>query len=173
VVRTVKAHKGFVWGLAFIGEMRRVVSASADRTAAIIDLDTGSVVRTLIGHTDGVNGVAVSADGAMAVTIPSDHSARVWDVKSGIELSRRTLGAGVMGVAVGPDDAAFAVGVVDGLTHLLDAPRFELSGRTLVDWAKQSAPRCLTPDQRRRYHLEPEHPSWCRSAGKWPARSLR
>jgi tetratricopeptide (TPR) repeat protein len=38
----------------------------------------------------------------------------------------------------------------------------------LIDQAKMLAPRCLTTDQRQRYHLSPEPPHWCDSTQKWP-----
>jgi WD40 repeat protein len=46
-------------------------------------------LRTLQGHNNRVNSVALSADGRTAVSVGSDSMVRVWDVESG--LCRRTL----------------------------------------------------------------------------------
>jgi hypothetical protein len=40
--------------------------------------------------------------------------------------------------------------------------------QTLVDTAKSIVPRCLTPDQRQRFHLAPEPPRWCHTMRLWP-----
>ena len=53
------------------------------------DLETGRALRTLEGHSDTVNGVAVTADGRRAVSASSDKTLKVWDLETGREL--RTL----------------------------------------------------------------------------------
>ena len=53
------------------------------------DLASGRELRTLEGHSEGVHGVAVSADGRLAVSASVDKTLKVWDVGSGREL--RTL----------------------------------------------------------------------------------
>ena len=61
-------------------------------------------LRTLTGHTGGVDGVAVTADGKRAVSASEDKTLKVWDLESGREL--RTLeghSAWVNGVAVTAD----------------------------------------------------------------------
>ena len=66
-----------------------------------------SLIRTLEGHSDAVNGVAVSADGRRAVSASDDKTLKVWDVESGREL--RTLQGHsdcVNGVAVSGGRAA-------------------------------------------------------------------
>jgi WD40 repeat protein len=40
--------------------------------------------------------------------------------------------------------------------------------QTLVDRVKVEAPRCLSPEQRRRFFLAPTPPSWCAEMHKWP-----
>jgi WD40 repeat protein len=63
-----------------------------------------SLIRTLAGHRRGVTGVALSGDGAIAVSASFDHTLKVWDVSSGREL--RTLtghSEGIRGVALSAD----------------------------------------------------------------------
>ena len=48
-----------------------------------------SLVRTLQGHTNWVNDVALSGDGLLAVSASSDRTLKVWEVETGREL--RTL----------------------------------------------------------------------------------
>jgi WD40 repeat protein len=47
---------------------RQAVSASEDRTLKVWDLENGRALRTLEGHSNKVQGVAVSADGRRAVS---------------------------------------------------------------------------------------------------------
>ena len=49
----------------------------------------GPLLRTLEGHTGGVNAVALTADGKRAVSASWDKTLKVWDLESGREL--RTL----------------------------------------------------------------------------------
>jgi hypothetical protein len=63
-----------------------------------------ALVRTLTGHTDSVNAVAVTPDGQRAVSASDDKTLRVWELGSGHEL--RTLAGhadSVNAVAVTPD----------------------------------------------------------------------
>jgi WD40 repeat protein len=64
----------------------------------------GPLVRTLSGHTDSVNGVAVSPDGRYVLSASKDHTVKVWELSSGKEV--RTLSghtSSVWDVAVSPD----------------------------------------------------------------------
>ena len=46
----------------------------------------GPLIRTLEGHTGGVNAVAVTPDCRSAISASSDYTLKVWDIKSGEEL---------------------------------------------------------------------------------------
>ena len=52
--------------MAVTPDGRRAVSASGDNTLKVWDLETGSALRTLEGHSDWVTGVAVTPDGRRA-----------------------------------------------------------------------------------------------------------
>ncbi|MGD0973463.1 MAG: NB-ARC domain-containing protein [Candidatus Korobacteraceae bacterium] len=63
-----------------------------------------ALICTLEGHTSGVRGVALSADGKSAVSASEDHTLKVWDVESGRIIN--TLdghSSGVRGVALSAD----------------------------------------------------------------------
>jgi WD40 repeat protein len=83
---------------------KQAVSASWDQTLKVWDLDSGRELRTLVGHSRSVSGVAVTPDGKRAVSASFDNALKVWDLDSGREL--RTLEGhldSVNGVAVTPD----------------------------------------------------------------------
>jgi WD40 repeat protein len=50
------------------------------------DITSGKEVRQFVGHTAGVQGVALSPDGSLAVSGSDDGTMRLWDVKTGKEL---------------------------------------------------------------------------------------
>ena len=54
-----------------------------------LDAPGGALLRTLEGHTDVVNGVAVTPDGKRAVSASRDKTLKVWDLDTGRAL--RTL----------------------------------------------------------------------------------
>jgi hypothetical protein len=62
-----------------------VIAGDASGSARILDLDTRKVV-TLRGHRRRVNSVALSSDGALALTASDDGTARIWDSATGREL---------------------------------------------------------------------------------------
>ena len=94
-------HSEQINGVALTGDGRRAVSASADRTLKVWDLESGEALRTLQGHGKEVRAVALSGDGRRAVSASGDHTLKVWDLESGEAL--RTLkghSGGVSAVAL-------------------------------------------------------------------------
>ena len=65
------------------GDGRRAVSASEDKTLKVWDVETGSELRTLHGHTDRVYGVALARDSRRAFSASRDRTLKVWDVETG------------------------------------------------------------------------------------------
>jgi len=48
----------------------------------------------------------------------------------------------------------------------------EVLGDILISIGKKAVPRCLTNEQRARFFLSPEPPSWCIEMAKWPYHTL-
>jgi tetratricopeptide (TPR) repeat protein len=84
-----------------------LASASEDETIRLWNVTPGeevSLLRTLRGHTNRVNGVSFSADGRRLASASLDRTVKVWDVASGREaLTLRGHAGDVYGVAFSPD----------------------------------------------------------------------
>ena len=60
-----------------------VVSGSGDKTLRLWDVASGKCVKTLEGHSNGVNSVCFSKDDKLVVSGSYDRTLRLWDVASG------------------------------------------------------------------------------------------
>lgn len=88
-----------------------------------------ALILTLIGHTDGVNCVAITPDGHCAVSGSDDETLRVWDLYSGRQLSQfEGHSTAVKSVAITPDGARVVSGSADGALKVWDLH----SGRELL-----------------------------------------
>src|SRR5262249_54055922 len=65
---------------------KHIVSGSWDETVRVWDLSSGEGLRTLVGHSNSVYAVAVTADGKHIVSGSYDRKVRVWELSSGEEL---------------------------------------------------------------------------------------
>jgi WD40 repeat protein len=78
LARTLSGHTVAISG-AFSPDGRLLATASDDKTVRLWDPATGKPLRTLVGHTGLVTGVAFRPDGRLLATADSDGTARLWD----------------------------------------------------------------------------------------------
>jgi WD40 repeat protein len=79
-----------LYDVAVTPDGKWAVSASADNTLKVWDLETGHALRTLQGHSASVHGVAVTPDGKRAVSASGDKTLKVWDLETGEVLATFT-----------------------------------------------------------------------------------
>ena len=77
---------------------------------------------TLYGHRGPVRSVAFSPDGRFILTASDDRTARVWDVKTGREVSvLRGHRKGLLSAAFSPDGSHMVTSGDDGTARVWDA----------------------------------------------------
>lgn len=79
----IKGHANIAGPVALSLDGGLAVSASADCTLRVWDLECGECINILKGHINEVNSVALSADGRLAVSGSEDKTLRCWDLESG------------------------------------------------------------------------------------------
>ena len=96
-------HEGIVYWAGFDPRGTIVATISHDRTAKIWDAASGELLRTLEGHSKGIQRGAFSIDGTMLATGGIDRSVMIWDVRTGgLVSSREGLGGVVTDVKFSP-----------------------------------------------------------------------
>jgi WD40 repeat protein len=116
LVHLILHHAGPVYVASFSPDGKRIVTASADKTARVWDAATGQLVATLSGHTGPVNDAAFSPDGTRVVTASQDNTARVWDSSSGNLLATLTGHTAEVRKASFSSDGAHVVTAADDYT---------------------------------------------------------
>jgi WD40 repeat protein len=83
----VTGRTSLVWSVAALPERGQALSAGADGTVRLWDLDSGREVRRFEGHSGGACAV-VALPGGQALTAGPDGTMRLWDLDSGREVRR-------------------------------------------------------------------------------------
>ncbi len=125
----VGPHVGWVTGLAFSPDGKRLGSAGWHGTAKVWDVTAGDVALDLdgaAGHTGHVLAVAYSSDGKRLATAGKDGTVRLWDAADGRPgpVLKGHQGP-VAGVAFSPDGKLLATAGHDRLVKLWNAANGE------------------------------------------------
>ena len=123
---TLRGHASGVNAVAVSPDGRRVISGGGpyygvgpnrepgtllDYTLRVWDLETGTELLMLSGHTDRINAIAITPDGRRAISAAGrtllhsvDNTLKVWDLETGAVLNTLTGHIGpVVAVAITPD----------------------------------------------------------------------
>ncbi len=83
LLRTFPDHQNSVNALQALSDQRRFVSASADGTLRLWDLNTGQTLKVFAGHTTFVNTLAISPDEKTLYSGSADGAIYQWDLNTG------------------------------------------------------------------------------------------
>ena len=137
---TLKGHTGWVYGVGFSPDGKRIVTGSMDKTAKVWDAGSGHELLTLKGHTQDVKSVAYSPDGKRIVTGSFDSTAKVWDAQTGKEILTLKGRAGrVSYVAFSPDSKRIATAGA-GITARTE----NAANRSAIVWDAATGKELLT-----------------------------
>jgi WD40 repeat protein len=132
-----------------------VLSASADGSLILWDIETGEVIRRYQGHDGMVWSLDLSPNGRNIISGSEDNSLILWDFETGEQLRRlRGHTEFVAGVVFSPDGQTVYSTSLDGA--LIAWQISDLPLDDLVDWIyKNRYVRELTCDERAQYRVEP------------------
>lgn len=146
---TFAPHEGSMRYIEFTPDGQYLIAASTDRTASIIDVNTGQVIRHFEHHIpdslgenatreewreasrrNTVNGVQLMPDGKTLITCGYDGLVKFWDVETGslIRSADYHNGAKVSSITLSPDGRLLVSCGYDGTAVIVDA----VSGKALT-----------------------------------------
>jgi WD40 repeat protein/serine/threonine protein kinase/tetratricopeptide (TPR) repeat protein len=122
VVCTLRGHANAIWDVAFSPDGKRLVSASADASARVWDVQTGKELVCFRGHNQQVNYATFSPDGKRIASTGADKTVKIWDAATGAQpITLRGHTGGCIGVAFSRDGGRIASGSDDGTVKIWDA----------------------------------------------------
>jgi WD40 repeat protein/class 3 adenylate cyclase len=97
----------------------------ATSAVEVLDVATGRLLHTLMGHTADVIRIAFSPDGRRIATASYDQTVKIWDPATGRELfTLRGHSAGVISLAFSPDGHRLVSGGLDDAARVWNATPF-------------------------------------------------
>jgi WD40 repeat protein/tetratricopeptide (TPR) repeat protein len=118
-VRNFIGHWSAVFGVAVDPAGKNLVTTSNDGTAKLWDIDTGSPIRSFLGHKGRVGAAVFTRDGERIVT--GSDTIRVFDVDTAALVKTLDGHTGeVASLAVSPDGARLASTAFDGTCRIWD-----------------------------------------------------
>lgn len=102
-IKEIKDQGGWVRAVVFLSD-RQIITAGQDRNIKIIDIASGKVVKTLSGHTNLINNLAISPANDLLVSGSYDNTVNIWQISTG-KLLRSLKGHTdkIFGLAISPD----------------------------------------------------------------------
>ncbi|MGD1805990.1 protein kinase domain-containing protein [Dapis sp. BLCC M126] len=82
-LRTLRAHSGGVYSVAFSSDGQTLVSGGEDKTIKLWDVCTGELLNTLKGHSRAVLSVAISPDNQILASGSIDGTVKLWSLQTG------------------------------------------------------------------------------------------
>ena len=103
LIKEIKDESGWVRAVVFSSD-RQIITAGQNKNIKVIDIASGKVVRTLSGHTNLINSLAIASASDRLVSGSYDNEVRLWQISTG-KLLQTLKGHKdkVLGVAISAD----------------------------------------------------------------------
>jgi len=133
------------------GKQLAVANSTNDGQVTILDAATDRTVTVLTAHTRQTQDLAYSPDSTLLATASIDHTVRIWDAHTGLQLRVLDHPDAVNNVAFTPDGKSVATLDFNGTIRIWDACTDCENASALLALAKQRVTRQLTPAERRTF----------------------
>lgn len=134
-----------IYSVAWASNGLSLAAGLEDHTVKIYEPLTGSLIRTLTGHTDSIRTIAYSADGATLASGSWDSRIKLWNAGSGALIRTINEGERVRSVAFAPNGATLAVGNKGNQVRLRQVSNGALL-RTLTENLDIITSQAVSPD---------------------------
>jgi WD40 repeat protein len=140
-------HTNFVDNACFFPDGKKVLTASADKTAKIWDAQSGALLADLKGHAGNVTCARISSNGKKIVTASNDGTAKIWNAETGdLLFSVKGQGEIVYDACFSQDSKKLVITGADSIAaEIWDVE----TGRLIMDLKKENAFAlnvCFSPD---------------------------
>lgn len=107
-------------------------SSASGGIMSLLDIQTGTVVRQVFGHTDIITGVAFSTDSRRFISVSWDRTLRVWSTATGVALAQyNTFADRLLSASISPNSDYALIGTGNYGNNEID-PELENSADTSV-----------------------------------------
>jgi len=89
------------------------------KTIQIINAQNGNLIKSLNGHENIINSIAVTSNNDFILSVSQDNTIRIWDIENGIEIQKANAPFPTR-IAVSPSDIQFAVGFFNGVVNIIN-----------------------------------------------------
>jgi WD40 repeat protein len=146
-----------VTAAAFSPDGSRIATGSLD-LVRLWDANSGTMVRSMPGHSSAIAAVAFSPDGSRLASGSWDATARLWDADNGAQIAiLRGHFGWVNTVAFSPDGTRLVTASNDGTTRIWELPP---RCQELIDSAGKRSSRQFSALDRAHFFLDPEPSGW-------------
>jgi WD40 repeat protein len=146
-IKEIKDQGGWVRAVVFLSD-RQIITAGQDKNIKIIDIASGKVVKTLSGHTNLINNLAIAPASDLLVSGSYDNTVNLWQISTGKLLRSQTGHTDkIWGLAISPDGKQVVSASRDKTVKIWDVK----TGENLKTLQHPSGVTCVlvTPDGKR------------------------